>query len=151
MLKHLTAFICSDCEETHYLSDTAEKCPICLTKTLSQAAEDLPSGRNLDAEIAVRVFEWTSAEARGAHADEDCLLPRYSTRINDAWTVVNKLNKLGFTVESKSYNAPPLQYICRVSDSATKLDFAYTVGDSIPHAICLAALEALKNKGKRDE
>lgn len=124
-------------------------------------------GRELDALVAEKVMGWTNCNPvatwdRWAYGDpgddwtdvenEWCRgygvspynkyfmipFPRYSVNIADAWAVVEKMSvQQGFAMADRGLPG---------TDVAWQADFALSgpiMGESAPHAICLAALKAV--------
>lgn len=131
------------------------------------------AGKELDALIAEKVMGWTKAEISNEYgkilvlgnpklkekdwimmpAEYNPYLP-YSTDISAAWEVVEKLSKTNTMVGTRTFNNQPWQSMCLILKSlnheAYKNDFEQdftqwitATGESIPHAICLAALKAV--------
>jgi len=115
-------------------------------------------GRELDALIAERVMGWKICRNKnGGYSifvgDEDNytawsstkdielpdVFPKYSTDISAAWEVVEKIkykwdNNFSIHWNGEEWVIPQPKFP----------DLAISVGDTAPHAICLAALEATK-------
>lgn len=72
-------------------------------------------------------------------------VPHYSTDIAAAWTVVERLEAMGWVVRVSQYQLNPTKWNCRfVPTTGEMLDTgAYVFDDAptAPHAICLAALK----------
>lgn len=120
-------------------------------------AQQERSGRGLDAEIAEKVMGWKHAHGHGrcfASAgfhrwqlpDEtwrtEAEMPRYSTRIEAAWLVVERMREQGYSFEVKDqrrYGRDGLgvEFIALGSESRSD---GWGVALSLPLAICLAAL-----------
>jgi hypothetical protein len=123
-----------------------------------------PPGRALDALIAEQVmglrrrlpgeFDWAEHEWFTVEGARPRTLPHYSTDIAAAWTVVEKLsdyvskrdepwwsfaifNAQKNQIGARIYACPPGSSIFDV-----RTVIAEAVGNSAPHAICLAALLA---------
>ncbi len=100
-------------------------------------------GRDLDAVIAERIFGRSAIYYKCTHALFCAcpILPRYSTRMGDAWLVVNKLK------ESAGWGLHSLSSCCP-HNTETHVSFchdftwAYGEGLTPSHAICNAALKA---------
>lgn len=116
--------------------------------------ESLKAGRELDAEIAMRVMGWDSLKTTDLEGlvgmspemlEPDAFsvyvkVPHYSTSIADAWEVVEKMREhLDITISAN-------QNTCEVrSRDFPDQIIACEQGDTIPHAICLASLKAVGN------
>jgi hypothetical protein len=121
-------------------------------------------GRNLDALIAEKVFSYRRFQRhwqQGAHRgltegwltkDDIKLagpLPNYSTDIAAAWEVVEKLSTKYFMIETRVFNNQPYQSQCLILKTGKPMpeddlsDWIVETGDTLPHAICLAALKAV--------
>ena len=117
---------------------------------------DGPLGRELDAEVATRVIGWHDvkfqpiANAFGekvldeyaGHPPNDLLksaiIPRYSTSIQAAWEVVEKMKTLSLFVAVISAQGQP--WVCKINKGTL---FVEEKADAAPLAICRAALRAL--------
>ncbi len=89
---------------------------------------DLPPGPELDALIASSVMGWTELMIHGGG------VPRYSTSIADAWTVVEKLTGKGGRF-----------HLVLHPESGWSAFFSYHFAEvpTAPLAICYAALKAV--------
>lgn len=109
-----------------------------------KAMKNLEAGRELDALVAEKVMGWTVAlEDRGPcrvwrphenSAERSQPIPPYSTSIEAAWEVVEKMRQreFGFSLNDAWiawFLAAPNEY--------------QADADTAPHAICLAALKAV--------
>lgn len=65
-------------------------------------------------------------------------LPNYSTNIADAWQVVKRMKRKKYKVEIIE---TPVKSFCSISDS--NYEIAESEAETVPHAICLAALDAM--------
>lgn len=125
------------------------------------AATEMDAGRDMDALIAKNVFAWlplpplnypnrmwaprTTRCWRAPNEHHARALPRFSTEIGAAWSVVERLARKGFDVDTRSYGTrgcaavvTPLETsIGGGSDSWTGQ------ADDMPLAICRAALQAV--------
>jgi hypothetical protein len=121
-------------------------------------ADALPAGRELDALVAEKVMGWLNvakqpiANAMGqkvmddfvglpvAGAPQPMLVPRYSTMIQEAWKVADKLRGETQFVAVISGKGPQgvQPWICKVNREGSFLEER---GETAPHAICLAALK----------
>lgn len=127
---------------------------------------ELPPGRELDALIAEKICGHKVIKSRHWHfireeqwyLDVDCgeYLPPYSTSIADAWLVVEKLKPIEITNNSKTLLAGAIGTeqihkwfisICvlRLEGSSDWMNskYVYASSETLPHAICLAALKAI--------
>lgn len=107
----------------------------------------MKAGRELDALIAEKVFGF----ALGGMSEEDAepsiivnqsaawfdVIPYYSTDMNDAWDVMEKMR--GCVPLKLWYDDTMMQWCCIISKGSSVSDLA-----SI--AICLAALKAMEEK-----
>ena len=129
-------------------------------------------GRELDALVAQKVLGWTNIEwvdlkhasekeVKGSPPDavaspytghkQQFNIPKYSSDIAAAWGVVEKVNKdLSFEVKVLRENVLGVRYDCIVW---TGLDRKINITSEIsaPHAICLAAIQALDGKSIKDQ
>ncbi|HKB42628.1 MAG TPA: hypothetical protein VKD72_39735 [Gemmataceae bacterium] len=123
-------------------------------------ADPLPAGRELDALVAEKVMGWIDvkkqsiANAFGQHVMDDyvgqpgigapqpVLVPRYSTMIQEAWKVADKLRADAQFVAVISGKGPQgvQPWICKVNREGVFLEER---GETAPHAICLAALKGV--------
>ncbi len=108
----------------------------------------MKAGRELDYLIAEKVFDLTCLHdpPTGILLPVDLQVKNYSTRIQDAWLVVEKL------VETESYRVELFcgysvfgNYKCSIFCSGKWVEFT---ADTAPLAICLAALKATEERGK---
>jgi hypothetical protein len=122
--------------------------------------EGLTAGRELDAIVAERVMGWIDvklqpiANALGVKVmDEYCgkptiaaplpmLVPRYSTMIQEAWPVVEKLRREHPFVALLSGKGPQgaQPWICKVNKEGS---FFEERGETATMAVCLAALKSV--------
>jgi hypothetical protein len=122
-------------------------------------ADALPTGRELDALVAGNVMGWLEvrkqsiANAMGQHVMDDfvglpqagapqpVLVPRYSTMIQEAWKVADKLrNESQFVAVISGKGPQGVQpWICKINREGSFLEER---ADTAAHAICLAALKA---------
>ena len=128
--------------------------PLCscgLDALLSKDGWLMEAGKELNARIAEEVMGWkvdykfwTVAKPHGEKPGKFWRVPLTrgewgafcpSTRIQDAWLVVEKF--FAFSLGSDG-----LVYLCKLADSPTK-NWTIDVGDTAPLAICLAALKAV--------
>lgn len=121
-------------------------------------------GRELDALIVEKVIgwkpfkkKWEAGAHRGYHdawldgeGREVCIqCPEYSTDIAAAWVVVEKLRESKKTIALSSvYHQtanPYWSWICRIEWTDKRLGYQTSIGlsESVPHAICLAALDSI--------
>ncbi len=109
----------------------------------------MEAGRELDAKIGI-VLGW---ELRGEGGPYEGFwvspdgnmgdgLPHYSTSIADAWTVIGKMRADGYTVDLIDERNPRIW--CCEMETDEELHAHFARADTAPHAICLAALEAVK-------
>lgn len=120
----------------------------------------IPAGRDLDKLIAEMVFQsevevlnqrsgW-GIDLRAKNNDcndalysdfglEGYVLKKYSTSLEDAWSIVDKFGKQG-TQWRFSNKALHNQYWWAYTEDAT------AQGDSLPHAICLAIIKHLQEQ-----
>lgn len=123
--------------------------------------------REIDAEIAEKIFgftrHWTGPDANGENNSEvlvrpgfnnssytfsplgrvafDCFVPHYSTSISDAFAVVEKMSKTGrFGFTQKDDERWFVEY--RKGFWTSYVDVWMAQHESLPKAICLAALRA---------
>lgn len=121
----------------------------------------MKADRELDALIAERVFGWRRSDETGElcwHTPDmifECgipnlvnkLLPHYSTSIEAAWEVVEKLRQHCFriTVYSQPQQGLAVQVVNGGEGPYLSAEVYGNIDkcDTVPHAICLAALKAL--------
>jgi hypothetical protein len=123
-------------------------------------ADPLQAGRELDALVAGKVMGWLDvkkqsiANAMGQHVMDDyvglpvaaaappVLIPRYSTMIQEAWKVADKLRgEVQFVAVISGKGPQGTQpWICKVNREGSFLEER---ADTAPLAICLAALKGL--------
>ncbi len=122
----------------------------------------MKAGRELDALIAEKVMGWKRGDIywhpyQFANPVDLTDTPKYSTSIADAWLVVEKMDQWSFDVsrhhqESEKGKRRGIWYQARVmifgkvnwERDCWKGAFD-SVGETAPHAICLAALKAVDN------
>ena len=122
-------------------------------------ADALPLGRELDALVAEKVMGWVEVEKKpianafgqavmedyvgkpAANAPQPVLVPRYSTMIQEAWKVADKLRGDTQFVAVISGKGPQgvQPWICKVNRDG---GFIEERGETAAVAICLAALKA---------
>ena len=124
----------------------------------------LKAGRELDAQIAVEVMgsliTWPVSgmmkdtpppdpeqciwrgwpDERSRLKGENPEVPRYSTDIAAAWQVVAMLNSKGYVLGLEA----EARYAYAVFKANPPYPSPQTRAETVPHAICLAALKALK-------
>ncbi len=104
-------------------------------------------GRELDALIAEKVMKLRVEPCRSimepmvlanATGHFESYIPHYSTSIADAWSVVEKLIAEGGDVEliCRDEGDPRRWWECHLRDFSIEKE-------TVPHAICLAALKAM--------
>jgi len=123
-------------------------------------ADALPNGRELDALVAEKVMGWIGikkqmiANAFGQPVLEDyvgqpaigvtqpVLVPRYSTMIQEAWKVADKLRgEVQFLAVITGKGPQGTQpWICKINREGSFLEER---ADTAPLAICLAALKGV--------
>lgn len=123
-------------------------------------ADPMPAGRELDALVAEKVMGWLEvgkksiANAMGQHVMDDfvglpqagapqpVLVPRYSTMIQEAWKVADRLRGGSQFVAVISGKGPQgvQPWICKVNREGSFLEER---AETAPHAICLAALKGI--------
>lgn len=104
--------------------------------------------RELDALIADKVMGWIDVHREGDWgylgrpfgAFRDFRIPNYSTEITEAWEIVEKLRPHFLIRIENSGSLWIIDFGC--SDPITRIGAV-----SAPHAICLAALQAVGYKG----
>ena len=119
-----------------------------------------PAGRELDALVAAKVMGWLEVEKKpianafgqtvmedyvgkpSAGAPQPVMVPRYSTMIQEAWKVADKLRGDTQFVAVISGKGPQgvQPWICKVNREGVFLEER---GDTAPLAICLAALKGV--------
>jgi hypothetical protein len=114
---------------------------------------ELKAGPQLDELIATKVMGGVRHEvnsvlkvdvsAKSYTLGKGWEYPRYSTDITAAWEVVGKLNEVYFMISTRSYVNQPNQSQCLILPKAGEDAWITATGESIPHAICLAALKAI--------
>jgi hypothetical protein len=124
----------------------------------------MTAGRELDGEVAQKVMGWVDvglkpiANAFGQHVIDEwagvapegtgrpSLVPRFSTMIQDAWPVVEKMRREFAFVAVISGKGPsgPASWVCKVNRDG---GFIEEKGETAPLAICLAALRAFPRPG----
>lgn len=116
-------------------------------KCIRRRVTDLPPGRELDALIAKKVmgYHLKKDDCNSYWIDNDNIEPNhthdYSTDISAAWQIVEKLRHTWWVdVEARS-----TLDVCKLEsqEHINERKFIEEIGDSAPHAICLAALRTL--------
>lgn len=120
---------------------------------------DLSPGRELDAAIAAKVMGWHDvkfqpiANAFGekvldeyaGHPPNDLLknaiIPKYSSNIQFAWDVLEKLKSISVFAAVISAKGQP--WVCKVNKDTA---FVEERADAAPLAICKAALKAMSEE-----
>jgi hypothetical protein len=81
-------------------------------------------------------------------------IPNYSTNITAAWEVIDQLQKTNFLVQTRTFSNQPHPFInqphqsqCLILKEAGVDNWIVGYGDTMPHAICMAALESIENQG----
>ncbi len=108
--------------------------------------------RELDREIAEKVMEWIIGKSEhlaiGHPADEKIArsIPLYSSKIEAAWLVVERMRELNYSLEITGYGDFPLarttgRWGVRFHVKGTPK--GNHDGDSVTEAICRAALKAI--------
>lgn len=109
---------------------------------------DLKPGRELDAWIAEHVMGWklrTPYPDRWLNSEGMTQsLPHYSTDIYTAWDLLDKLSESNFLIETRTYMKQPWQSQVLILKSPES-EWIVAVGETMPHAICLAAMKAIEN------
>lgn len=116
----------------------------------------MDAGRDLDAFVARAIFGCTTIFEEGWHCgcknqphdffNDDgrfYWLKEYSTNIKDAWEVVEKIKTRETYIEILSHKGDP-HWICRIYKDGP-YPVAGAGAGTAALAICLAALEAVKN------
>jgi hypothetical protein len=119
-----------------------------------------PAGRELDALVAAKVMGWVEVERKpianafgqtvmedyvgkpAPGAPQPVMVPRYSTMIQEAWKVADKLRGDTQFVAVISGKGPQgvQPWICKVNREGAFLEER---ADTAAHAICLAALKGV--------
>lgn len=119
--------------------------------------DQLAVGQELDALIAEKIMGWRYSDKPigGATFWQDpekdfmsgYLTPKkYSFYITDAWEVVEKLARQGLTMNLQ-WKGSDREYPLTAEVTFSKgWTMGWAVADTAPHAICLAALQTLKEK-----
>ena len=103
---------------------------------------ELKPSRELDRLIEEKVFCREVSDHKFANGPAYFDPPAYSTDINAAWTLVQKLSMCvaeAGAIDSEGCTFSHHTAIC----SGQRGEVIYRWGESVPHAICLAALKAL--------
>ncbi len=123
-------------------------------------ADALPNGRDLDALVAEKVMGWIGIEKKpianafgqtvledyvgqpSIGATQPVLVPRYSTMIQEAWKVADKLRgEVQFVAVISGKGPQGAQpWICKINREGSFLEER---ADTAPLAICLAALKGV--------
>jgi hypothetical protein len=93
----------------------------------------LPPGRKLDALVADKIFDW-----RPTGHPELCI-PDYSTSWDAAHLIVEKMRKGGWLLLMEAVDCVGA-WAVSMSDGDGR--YIRMEGDTLPHAVCLSALEA---------
>lgn len=125
-----------------------------MTDTAGRTPPVMPPGRELDAEIATRVLGYELS-----HGEDGTFLvidgytdiaaeyevPHYSTSWDAMRLVVERMVAQGYGVEmSIGLNGPGAFCIVTPPDGVQPSDWSETKGETLPHAVSLAALAARK-------
>ena len=133
---------------------------------MTNTTTTLPAGRELDALVAEKVMGWVRGRRYGNGNGEWIIdgktsvsrtwdsTPSYSTSIAAAWEVVEKMRNTKEAPDEtywvltdcagSGWRAEILQVL---TENDAPHQVAYGVGDTLPLAICLAALAALAPSG----
>jgi hypothetical protein len=123
-------------------------------------SDGLAAGRELDALVAEKVMGWAEvsrrpiANAQGEHVIDEYtgrapggppqgqLVPRYSTRIQDAWPLADRLREEHAFVALISGKGPAgaQPWICKVNKEGV---FIEERGETAPLALCRASLRSV--------
>lgn len=106
----------------------------------------MKASRKLDALIAEKVMGWSLEEINDmvGHPAFENASPFYSTSLNDAWMVINKIQeKLTESYYPILMMTSPGQWYCGWSRSYPDCADYEGRASSVAEAICLAALEAI--------
>lgn len=109
-------------------------------------------GRELDALVAEKVFGFPAP--RDSHASTEVgywtvddkmfiPVPRFSTDIAAAWEVVEKLKRLGYKIGIDSSPNDKSACVVMEDDNGDWISIAVETAETLPHAICRAALKAM--------
>lgn len=127
--------------------------------------QELKAGRELDRMIVEKIFgldPWTAR--RGLHPDGDIeyhwgyplghdVAPNYSTDIAAAWQVIEHLRSQGYQFHinslAESNNISVLISNPDKHSLGDMADFTVWEHESLPLAICLAALKAVESRNER--
>ena len=111
-------------------------------------------GRELDAEVAEKVFGWKLLnEAWGPYRWQGDkgrnALPAFSTSIEDAWRVVDNMSRRNFYFDIDNHYKYHAQGYWEAAFGGLS-DAAHHIGiaDTAPMAICLAAIKAVGENRK---
>ncbi len=109
--------------------------------------DEMGAGREFDAVVAEKIFGRAPSHYECSHPWFCCcpVLPRYSTRIDKAWYVIDKLKTSG------GWGLHALSSCCPHNTDAqvvlcNDFNWAFAEGDNPAHAICRAALKAMEAK-----
>ena len=116
--------------------------------------DTLQPGRDLDAKIATLMgwynIRWIESEGKSEMVGEYqglryawAIFPRYSTDIAAAWQVVDALYERGYNVALNCYHGWETRHECEIAPDADPQRWQNANADTMPHAICLAALKAV--------
>lgn len=110
-------------------------------------------GKELDAEVASKVMGWVNetkfvhnwtrpSDIPGPTRNDLSDIPNYSTDLNDAWKVVEKIytlqRGLTFQIHDRGHG-----FIVQFHDYTCEEQYWVDNGESIPHKICLAAIRVI--------
>ena len=103
---------------------------------------EMEAGRYLDARIAEEVMGYERIPSRKPYGFGNAWLPHYSTRIQDAWLVVEKFDKKTFMMGRHRLSGN-LRWVVDIF-TGNKTGPYRGIADTAPLAICLAALRAIE-------
>ncbi len=112
--------------------------------------------RELDREIAEKIFSCKVKYSENGEVTCDCTAtyPRphnasgwdikyYSSDISAAWEIITELSKKYFLIQTRTYNKQSEQSMCLILPKAGVDLWITATGNSIPEAICKAALKTI--------
>lgn len=74
------------------------------------------------------------------------LIPKYSTELKDAWEVIQKMKSMGYSYRTETHSEDVESFdvvSCEFKKDGKPI---FVIAESIPEAICLAALKAVLDR-----
>lgn len=128
---------------------------------MSDIPDTLPAGGDLDCEVAERIFGWTDARwdeigysGKPPGKETYTEVPKFSTDPAAMMQVVERMKSLGWLVHmlamADGWVVNARRHILPANgdwqEATFTTDFIQEIGDTLPEAVCIAALSALSRE-----